>query len=121
MNALVGDIGNTITKVCLIEIKTFKVKKIIYFDNSKIFSNSYLKKKLKNVIKSKIINKVALFSSVVPKYQSLINYLITTGVEPPQPTEPPVESKEATTSEEIDEIYPEAEPGKLKRFFLFLS
>ena len=73
MNALVGDIGNTITKVCLIEIKTFKVKKIIYFDNSKIFSNSYLKKKLKNVIKSKIINKVALFSSVVPKYQLFLS------------------------------------------------
>ena len=69
MSALIGDIGNTITKICLIETKTFKVKKIIYFDNSKIFSNNYLKKKLKNVIKKKSINKVTLFSSVVPKYQ----------------------------------------------------
>ena len=47
MNALVGDIGNTITKVCLIEIKTFKIKKIIYFDSSKISSSNYLKNELK--------------------------------------------------------------------------
>jgi len=26
MKALVGDIGNTITKVCLIEVKTLKIK-----------------------------------------------------------------------------------------------
>ena len=61
MNALVGDIGNTITKVCLIEIKTFKIKKIIYLDSSKIFSSNYLKNELKKIIKSKFIYKVALF------------------------------------------------------------
>ena len=66
MNALVGDIGNTITKVCLIEIKTFKIKKIIYLDSSKISSSNYLKNELKKIIKSKFINKVALFSCVVP-------------------------------------------------------
>ena len=76
MNALVGDIGNTITKVCLIEIKTFKIKKIIYLDSSKIFSSNYLKKELKKVIKSKSINKVALFSSVVPKYQFFFSKIL---------------------------------------------
>ena len=76
MNALVGDIGNTITKVCLIEIKTFKIKKIIYLDSSKIFSNNYLKNGLKKIIKSKSINKVALFSSVVPKYQFFLSKIL---------------------------------------------
>ena len=76
MNALVGDIGNTITKVCLIEIKTFKIKKIIYLDSSKIFSSNYLKNELKKIIKSKSINKVALFSSVVPKYQFFFSKIL---------------------------------------------
>ena len=76
MNALVGDIGNTITKVCLIEIKTFKIKKIIYLDSSKIFSSNYLKNGLKKIIKSKSINKVALFSSVVPKYQFFLSKIL---------------------------------------------
>ena len=49
MNALIGDIGNTITKVCLIETKTFKIKKIIYFDSRKIFLNNYLKTRLKKI------------------------------------------------------------------------
>ena len=75
MNALIGDIGNTTTKICLIEIKTFKVKKIIYFNSNNISSKNFLKKNLKKIIKSKFINKVALFSSVVPKYQLLLkNY-----------------------------------------------
>jgi len=72
MNALIGDIGNTITKICLIEIKTFKIKKIIYFDSNKISSKNYLTKNLKRIIKNKNINKIALFSSVVPKYQMLL-------------------------------------------------
>jgi len=76
MNALVGDIGNTITKVCLIEIKTFKIKKIIYLDSGKIFSSNYLKNGLKKIIKSKSINKVALFSSVVPKYQFFFSKIL---------------------------------------------
>ena len=68
MNALIGDIGNTVTKICLIETKNFKIKKIIYIDSEKINSNYYLKKNLKKIIKNKNINKFALFSSVVPEY-----------------------------------------------------
>ena len=69
MNVLIGDIGNTITKLCLAEIKNLKVKKIIYFNSNNITSKNSLKKNLKRIIKNKSINKVALFSSVVPKYQ----------------------------------------------------
>ncbi len=72
MNALIGDIGNTTTKICLIEIKNFKVKKIIYFNSKNITSKKFLKKELKKIIKNKSINKAALFSSVVPKYHLIL-------------------------------------------------
>ena len=68
MNALIGDIGNTTIKICLVNIKNFKPRKIIYFDSKNIYSKNFLKKKLDKIIINKSINKVALFSSVVPKY-----------------------------------------------------
>jgi len=72
MNALIGDIGNTTTKICLIEIKTFKVKKIINFNSNNISSKNFLKKNFSKILKKKSVNKVSLFSSVVPKYQSIL-------------------------------------------------
>ena len=72
MYALIGDIGNTITKVCLIETTSFKVKKMVYFKSNNISSKNFLYNSLKKIIKKKSINKVALFSSVVPKYQSIL-------------------------------------------------
>ena len=42
MNTLIGDIGNTITKVCLINKKNYKVIKIIHLDSNKIFLQNYL-------------------------------------------------------------------------------
>ena len=72
MNALIGDIGNTTTKICLIEIKTFKVKKIIYFNSNNISSKNFLKKSFNKILKKKSVNKVSLFSSVVQKYQSIL-------------------------------------------------
>ena len=72
MNVLIGDIGNTITKICLVEIKSFNVKKIIYFNSSNITSKNSLRKNLKKIVKNKSINKVALFSSVVPKYHLIL-------------------------------------------------
>jgi len=72
MNALAGDIGNTITKICLVKVKNFKVVKIIYLDSKRIPSINYLKKKLNKIIKNKKICKVALFSSVVPKYKLIL-------------------------------------------------
>ena len=51
MNVLIGDIGNTITKICLVESKDLKIKKIIYFNSSKILSKNLLKKNLKKLLK----------------------------------------------------------------------
>ena len=41
MNVLIGDIGNTNTKICLIELKTFKIKKLIYFSSNNIYSTIF--------------------------------------------------------------------------------
>ena len=76
MNILIGDIGNTITKVCLIRKKNFKVKKIIYFKSKSILSKKLLKNKLNKIIKNQSIDKFALFSSVVPKYQLKLKILL---------------------------------------------
>ena len=72
MKALIGDIGNTVTKICLIETKTLKVKNIIYFNSKDISSTKLLKKNLKKIVKDKNIFKISLFSSVVPKYQFIL-------------------------------------------------
>ena len=64
MNVLIGDIGNTTTKICLIGIDDFKVKKIIYFNSSNIFSHNLLRKEFSKIIKKKPINKNGLISSV---------------------------------------------------------
>ena len=72
MYALIGDIGNTITKVCLIETTTYKIKQMGYFKSNNISSKNFLYNNLKKIIKKKSIHKVALFSSVVPKYQSIL-------------------------------------------------
>ena len=72
MYALIGDIGNTITKVCLIETTTYKIKKMSYFKSNNISSKNFLYNNLKKIIKKKSMNKAALFSSVVPKYQSIL-------------------------------------------------
>ena len=72
MNILIGDIGNTVTKICLTEIKRSRIKKIIYFDSNIITSKKALKKNLRKIIKNKLVNKVALFSSVVPRYQFIL-------------------------------------------------
>ena len=72
MNIIIGDIGNTITKICLVESKTYKIKKIVYFNSNKIYSKKNLISVFKKIIRKKKIYKIALFSSVDPKYQLLI-------------------------------------------------
>ena len=76
MDVLIGDIGNTITKICLIENKNFKVKKVAYFESEKILIKNFLRRKLKNIFKNKEINKFALFSSVVPQYQLILRKVL---------------------------------------------
>ncbi len=65
MNILIGDIGNTSTKICVFN-KKFKILKSYIFDTSKMYRVNILK----NIIRKKAnknINPVFLFSSVVPK------------------------------------------------------
>ena len=76
MYLLIGDIGNTTIKICLAEIKSLKVKKINYFNSSKLSSKNFIKKIINKIIKKKTINKVALFSSVVPKYTSMFKKIL---------------------------------------------
>ena len=76
MNILIGDIGNTITKICLLEKKRLKVKKIVYINSKDLMSKNLLKKKLESIAGTKSMNKLALFSSVVPKYFMIIKKIL---------------------------------------------
>jgi len=69
---LIGDIGNTNTKICLIDQKSYKIKKVITFNSKKILSYKFLKDK----IKVKNLYKFALFSSVVPKYRIALHRIL---------------------------------------------
>jgi len=64
MRYIVGDIGNTSTKICILNDK-FKIIKSLDFTTNRIYKNNYLKKVLKNYLNKKI-NPNFLFSSVVP-------------------------------------------------------
>ena len=67
---IVGDIGNTETKICLINSNNKIIKKIIF--DSKNINNTLVKKHLSKLkLKNKKIKK-GLFCSVVPKSFSLI-------------------------------------------------
>jgi len=67
---VIGDIGNTDTKICVYSSQKKSIKKIILKSN--LLSNSYLKKKLFFILKKKSAIKKVLFSSVVPKKFKLI-------------------------------------------------
>ena len=62
---IVGDIGNTETKICLINSKYRIIKKIIL--NTKKINSSLLKKSISNLILKKSSIDKCLFCSVVPK------------------------------------------------------
>ena len=67
---VIGDIGNTDTKICVYSSQKKSIKKIILKSN--LLNNSYLKKKLFFILKKKSAIKKVLFSSVVPKKFKLI-------------------------------------------------
>ena len=69
MNIIIGDIGNTITKICIVDSKSYKIKKELRFDSKKLNTDKYLKLKMKKLKKINLYKKKALFSSVVPKYK----------------------------------------------------
>ena len=65
MKFLIGDIGNTSTKICILN-KKFQILRSYNFETTKMYKNNLLK----NIIRKKTnknINPVFLFSSVVPK------------------------------------------------------
>ena len=62
MHYLVGDIGNTSTRICLLD-KRFKIIKSVIFDTKNIFTRGYIKKILKKrfyflVLYPKLIEKL---------------------------------------------------------------
>jgi len=65
MTHLIGDIGNTKTKLCILD-KKLKIIKKINIDTLKIKNQYYFKKIIFSFVKDRIMNKKALFSSVVP-------------------------------------------------------
>lgn len=64
MKYIVGDIGNTSTKICILDAK-FKIVKTFNFETSKIFKKNYLRIVLKNYL-TRNLNPKLVFSSVVP-------------------------------------------------------
>jgi len=70
MNYLVGDIGNTLIKLSILD-DNFKIKKIYNFETKKIFKKSFNKIILDGMNIRKL-NKYVLFSSVVPKAFKII-------------------------------------------------
>ena len=72
---LIGDIGNTDTKICLINSKFKIIKRIVL--PSKYIKRDILIKKFKSIIKKNVSIKKSLFCSVVPSQFSLINNLLS--------------------------------------------
>ena len=64
MHFIVGDIGNTATRICLLN-EDFKIIKSVIFDTKKIFNKIFINRILKKILK-KTVKKEILFSSVVP-------------------------------------------------------
>ena len=67
---VIGDIGNTETKICVYSSQKKIIKKIILKSN--LITNNYLKNKLIFIYKKKSHIKKVIFSSVVPKKFKLI-------------------------------------------------
>ena len=68
MKLIIGDIGNTVAKLCIVDEKYNKILKIFNLETKKIYSKKYLNYFFK---KNKLFNKktnlkTALFASVVP-------------------------------------------------------
>ena len=71
---VIGDIGNTETKICVYSTQKIILKKIIL--KSSLISNSYLKKNLSSIFKKNVVIKKIVFSSVVPKIFKLIKIFV---------------------------------------------
>ena len=65
MKFLIGDIGNTLTKICVLNRK-FKILRTYHFETNKMHKGNLLKIIIKKKT-NKNLNSIFLFSSVVPK------------------------------------------------------
>ncbi|RPG96994.1 MAG: type III pantothenate kinase [Candidatus Pelagibacter sp. TMED165] len=74
MKYIVGDIGNTLTKICLLN-NNFNIINSYNIQTSKILKSNNLSKLINKILK-KNINKKILFSSVVPNVYKKIKFLI---------------------------------------------
>ena len=63
MNYIIGDIGNTSTRICL--LNKSKILKSIIFDTKNIFIKDYMRRIFNRLLK-KNLRKEILFSCVVP-------------------------------------------------------
>ena len=70
MNYLVGDIGNTLIKLSILDYN-FRIKKIFNIETKKILEGKLKNSHLNNIIKKEILKNI-LFSSVVPKAFKII-------------------------------------------------
>tara|TARA_Y100000590_G_scaffold10521_1_gene12953 strand:+ start:1322 stop:2065 length:744 start_codon:yes stop_codon:yes gene_type:complete len=71
---VIGDIGNTETKICLYSKQKKIIKKIIL--KSYLINDNYLKKNLSSILKKKVEIKKIIFSSVVPKIFKIIKFFL---------------------------------------------
>ncbi len=75
MRYLIGDIGNSLTKISIFS-ENYKLIKTHHFETIKLKDKIYIKKNLSKIL-SKNLNKKILFCSVVPEiYKKLKTYLI---------------------------------------------
>ena len=74
MNYLVGDIGNTLTKICIVN-KNFKISKEYSIETKKLLLGNNVYKFIFPILKKKIKKKI-LFSSVVPNTYNTIKKFI---------------------------------------------
>ena len=72
---LIGDIGNTETKICVYSTQKKIIKKIILKSN--LINKNYLRKKIFFIFKKKNNIKKVIFSSVVPKKFKLIKFYLS--------------------------------------------
>ena len=72
MNYLVGDIGNTSTKISILNYK-FDIIKSYNISTHKIYQKKNINKFFKKILNKKLDKKI-LFSSVVPKAYKLVSY-----------------------------------------------
>ena len=72
---LIGDIGNTETKFCILN-KEYKIIKKFKFETFKIYKKNFLRKKIFPFLYNKIETKKVFFSSVVPSVFATIKKIL---------------------------------------------